>query len=84
MGVDDARSMQRYFVCHPGIRSSAHAQPPLVIGMTIGRKNSPAFPPFSLNCRQTAMTNPHIIERSRTQYAVSRDYVDRYVGERFI
>jgi len=86
MGADDARSMQRYFepkfleydLVHMHNRH-------FVISMTIEGEKVPAFSAVSLDlpphgADQTAM----IVERSRAQYSSSRDFVERYVGERYL
>jgi hypothetical protein len=85
MGADDARGMQRYFepkfleydLVHMHNRH-------FVVSMTIEGEKVPAFSAISLNlpAQQTDNT-AEIINRSRAQYAVSRDFVERYVGERY-
>ncbi len=86
MGADDARSMQRYFepkfleydLVHMHNRH-------FVISMTIEGEKVPAFSAISLNLPpQQADNTAEIINRSRAQYAVSRDFVERYVGERYM
>jgi hypothetical protein len=85
MGADDARGMQRYFepkfleydLVHMHNRH-------FVISMTIEGEKVPAFSAISLNLPpQQADNTAEIVERSRAQYAVSRDFVERYVGERY-
>lgn len=86
MGADDARSMQRYFepkfleydLVHMHNRH-------FVVSMTIGGEKVPAFSAISLNLppQQTDFTST-IVERSRAQYSVSREFVERYVGERYL
>lgn len=86
MGVDDARSMQRYFepkfleydLVHMHNRH-------FVISMTIEGEKVPGFSAISLNLPPDGQDFvDHIVERSRAQYAVSRDYVDRYVSDRYL
>ena len=86
MGVDDARSMQRYFEPRFLEYDLVHMHNRhFVISMTIEGEKIPGFSAISLNLPPDGDDyTPHIIERSRTQYAVSRDYVDRYVGERYL
>jgi hypothetical protein len=85
MGADDARGMQRYFepkfleydLVHMHNRH-------FVISMTIEGEKVPAYSAVSLNLPQLGPDNtPDIIQRSRAQYAASRDFVERYVGERY-
>jgi hypothetical protein len=85
MGADDARGMQRYFepkfleydLVHMHNRH-------FVISMTIEGEKVPAFSAISLNLpAQQADNTAEIINRSRAQYAVSREFVERYVGERY-
>ena len=86
MGVDDARSMQRYFEPRFLEYDLVHMHNRhFVISMTIEGEKIPGFSAISLNLPPDGDDySPHIIERSRAQYAVSRDYVDRYVGERYL
>jgi hypothetical protein len=85
MGADDARGMQRYFepkfleydLVHMHNRH-------FVISMTIEGEKVPAYSAVSLNLPQLGPDNTaDIIQRSRAQYAASRDFVERYVGERY-
>ncbi|HET7320488.1 MAG TPA: type IV secretion system DNA-binding domain-containing protein [Candidatus Saccharimonadales bacterium] len=86
MGADDARSMQRYFepkfleydLVHMHNRH-------FVISMTIEGEKVPAFSAVSLDLPpHSADQTAAIIERSRAQYSSSRDFVERYVGERYL
>lgn len=86
MGADDARSMQRYFepkfleydLVHMHNRH-------FVISMTIEGEKVPAFSAVSLDLPpQQFDETAAIVARSRSQYATSRDYVERYVGERYL
>jgi hypothetical protein len=86
MGVDDARSMQRYFEPKFEEYDLVHMHNRhFVISMTIEGEKVPGFSAISLNlpARPTDFS-ADIIDRSRKQYAVSRDFVDRYVQERYL
>lgn len=86
MSADDARSMQRYFepkfteydLVHMHNRN-------FVISMTIEGEKAQAFSATSLSLPPYAedYTVP-IVERSRATYASNRDFVERYVGERYM
>ena len=56
-----------------------------VISMTISGEKVPGFSAISLNLPpiQTDYT-AHIIENSRRLHGVSKEFVDRYVGERYL
>lgn len=86
MGADDARSMQRYFEPKFEEYDLVHMHNRhFVISMTIEGEKVPGFSAISLNLPpHQANYTADIIERSRRQYAVSRDYVDRYVQERYL
>ena len=86
MGVDDARNMQRYFEPRFTEYDLVHMHNRhFVLSMTIEGEKIPGFSAISLNLPpDTTDYSAHIIERSRAQYAVSRDFVDRYVGERYL
>ncbi|HEY1064075.1 MAG TPA: type IV secretion system DNA-binding domain-containing protein [Candidatus Saccharimonadales bacterium] len=86
MGVDDARSMQRYFEPRFLEYDLVHMHNRhFVISMTIEGEKIPGFSAISLNLPPEGPNYvSQIIERSRAQYSVSREYVDRYVGERYL
>lgn len=86
MGVDDARSMQRYFEPRFLEYDLVHMHNRhFVISMTIEGEKIPGFSAISLNLPPDGQDfTAHIVERSRAQYAVSREFVDRYVGERYL
>lgn len=86
MGVDDARSMQRYFEPRFLEYDLVHMHNRhFVISMTIEGEKIPGFSAISLNLPPDGPNyTPQIIERSRAQYSVSREFVDRYVGERYL
>lgn len=84
--ADDARAMARYFepkftdydIIHMHNRH-------FVISMTIDGEKTAAFSAISLNLPPISQNHSnYIIERSRSQYASSREYVERYVGERYL
>jgi len=84
--ADDARTMARYFepaftdydIIHMHNRH-------FVISMTIDGEKSPAFSAISLNLPDHREDHTaHIVDRSRGQYAASREYVEKYVGERYL
>jgi len=84
--ADDARIMMKYFepkfeehdLVHMNNRHFA-------ISMTIGGEKVPAFSAISLNL-PPFMTDysEQIIAHSRSQYALSRDDVERYVAEHYL
>jgi len=86
MGVDDARSMQRYFEPRFEEYDLVHMHNRhFVISTTIEGEKIAAFSAISLNLPPEPQDySAEIIARSRAQYAVSRDFVDRYVGERYL
>jgi hypothetical protein len=86
MGADDARGMMRYFepkfleydLVHMHNRH-------FVISMTIEGEKVPAFSAISLNLPpQQFDETANIVDRSRSQYAVSKEFVERYVNERYL
>jgi hypothetical protein len=86
MGADDARVMQRYFepkfleydLVHMHNRH-------FVVSMTIEGEKVPAYSAISLNLPpQNNDETSAIIERSRAEYSSSRDFVERYVSERYL
>jgi hypothetical protein len=86
MGVDDARSMQRYFEPRFEEYDLVHMHNRhFVISTTIEGEKIAAFSAISLNLPTQAVDqSAAIVERSRAQYAVSREFVDRYVGDRYL
>jgi hypothetical protein len=86
MGADDAGGMQRYFepkfleydLVHMHNRH-------FVVSMTIEGEKVPAFSAVSLSLPPLPPSQfDDIITRSRAQYSVTRDFVERYVGERYL
>lgn len=86
MGVDDARSMQRYFepkfleydLVHMNNRH-------FVISMTIEGEKVPAFSAISLSLPPIVGDQTDaIIARSRAEYGSSRTVVENFVGERYL
>lgn len=86
MGVDDARNMQRYFEPRFLEYDLVHMHNRhFVVSMTIEGEKIPGFSAITLNLPPDGPDyTAQIVERSRAQYAVSREYVDRYVGERYL
>lgn len=86
MSADDARTMARYFEPKFTEYDLVHMHNRhFVVTMTIEGEKVPAFSAITLNLPpivvdQTAM----IVERSRAQYASSREYVERYVNDRYL
>ena len=86
MGADDARGMLRYFEPKFEEYDLVHMHNRhFVVSMTIEGEKVPAFSAISLNLPpiQTDYT-AQIVERSRAHYAVSREYVERYINERYM
>ncbi len=85
MGADDARSMLRYFEPQFEEYDLVHMHNRhFVASMTIEGEKTPAFSAISLNLPpQRADYSSSIIANSRKQYASSREYVERYVNERY-
>ncbi len=84
--ADDARGMLKYFepkftdydLVHMHNRHFA-------ISMTIGGEKVPAFSAISLNLPPFQQDyTEQIIAHSRAQYAQSREYIERYVAERYM
>lgn len=86
MGADDARNMQRYFEPKFEEYDLVHMHNRhFVISMTIEGEKVPAFSAISLNLPpQGSDETAAIVASSRQQYASSRDYVERYVSERYL
>ncbi len=86
MSADDARSMERYFEPQFTQHDLVHMHNRhFVISMTIGGEKVPGFSAISLNLpADGANYVEHIVENSRRTYSVSRDFVDRYVNERYL
>ncbi len=86
MGVDDARSMTRYFEPRFEEYDLVHMHNRhFVISTTIEGEKIAAFSAISLNLpEQVTDQSEAIIARSRAEYAVSREFVDRYVGDRYL
>ncbi|HET6925137.1 MAG TPA: type IV secretion system DNA-binding domain-containing protein [Candidatus Saccharimonadales bacterium] len=86
MGADDARGMLRYFEPKFEEYDLVHMHNRhFVISLTIEGEKVPAFSAISLNLPpQQEDHSAVIVERSRAQYAVSRQYVERYVQERYL
>jgi hypothetical protein len=85
MGADDARVMLRYFEPKFEEYDLVHMHNRhFVISMTIEGEKTAAFSAISLNLPPQQMDySAAIIENSRARYASSREYVVRYVNERY-
>jgi hypothetical protein len=86
MGADDARSMLRYFEPRFEEYDLVHMHNRhFVVSMTIEGEKVPAFSAISLNLPEKQDDySAYIIDRSRAQYASSREYVEKYVNERYM
>jgi hypothetical protein len=86
MSADDARSMERYFEPQFTQHDLVHMHNRhFVISMTIEGEKVPGFSAISLNLPPDGDDySAHIIDRSRASYGVSRDFVDRYVNDRYL
>jgi hypothetical protein len=86
MSADDARSMERYFEPQFTQHDLVHMHNRhFVISMTIGGEKVPGFSAISLNLPPDGENYvAHIVDNSRRTYSVSRDFVDRYVNERYL
>jgi len=86
IGADDAKVMLRYFepkfteydLIHQHTRH-------FVLTMTIDGEKVPAFSAVTLNLPPLQFSHvDEIVEHSRSLYASSRAYVDKYVSERYL
>ncbi len=86
MGADDARSMQRYFEPKFEEYDLVHMHNRhFVISMTIEGEKVPAFSAITVNLPTHQFDETaNIIERSRGEYSVTKEFVERYVGERYL
>lgn len=86
MSADDARTMLKYFEPKFEEHDLVHMHNRhFVISMTIDGEKVPGFSAISLNLPpNTADYSEHIAANSRARYSVSRDFVDRYVHERYL
>jgi hypothetical protein len=86
MSADDARSMERYFEPQFTQHDLVHMHNRhFVISMTIEGEKVPGFSAISLNLPPDGENFvAHIVDNSRRSYSVSRDFVDRYVNERYL
>jgi hypothetical protein len=86
MSADDARTMLKYYEPQFTEYDLVHMHNRhFVISMTIDGEKVPSFSAISLNLPSPGedYTN-HIIDNSRRSYSVSREFVDRYVRERYM
>lgn len=86
MSADDARTMQRYFEPKFTEYDLVHMHNRhFVISMTIEGEKVPGFSAISLNLPpQGEDYTAHIVDRSRASYSVSREFIDRYVHDRYL
>lgn len=84
--ADDARIMLKYFEPKFEEHDLVHMHNRhFAISMTIEGEKVPAFSAISLNLPPFQYDySSEIIQRSRAQYAVTRDYVERYVAEHYL
>ncbi len=85
-GADDARIMLKYFEPHFDEHDLIHMHNRhFIISMTIAGEKVQAFSGITLNLPPQAEDySARIIDRSRTRYASSREYVERFVRERYL
>ncbi len=85
MGADDARVMLRYFEPRFEEYDLVHMHNRhFVISLTINGEKTPAFSAISLNLPpQQADYSAAIVDNSRALYGSSREYVQRYINERY-
>ncbi len=84
--ADDARLMLKYFEPKFTEHDLVHMHNRhFAINMTIGGEKVPAFSAISLNLPPiTSDYSADIIAHSRARYAKDRDYIERYVAERYM
>jgi Type IV secretion-system coupling protein DNA-binding domain len=84
--ADDARTMLKYFEPRFEEHDLIHMHNRhFVISMTIEGEKVQAFSGITLNLpAQIEDHNAHIVDRSRAQYASSKEFVDRFVHERYL
>ncbi|HSH18166.1 MAG TPA: DUF87 domain-containing protein [Candidatus Saccharimonadales bacterium] len=85
MGADDARVMLRYFEPRFEEYDLVHMHNRhFVISITINGEKTPAFSAISLNLPpQQADYSAAIMDNSRALFGSSREYVERYINERY-
>jgi hypothetical protein len=86
MSADDAGTMQKYFEPKFTDHDLVHMHNRnFVLSMTIEGEKVQAFSATSLNLPPYGEDyTAHIVEHSRRSYASSLDFVERYVGERYL
>ena len=86
MSADDATKMLRYFQPKFEEHDLVHMHNRhFVVSMTIDGEKVPAFSAISLNLpEQSKDYSQAIIEHSRSQYAMGREFVEHLVGERYM
>jgi hypothetical protein len=86
MSADDARTMTKYFEPKFTEFDLVHMHNRhFVISMTIEGEKIQAFSAISLNLPPHTVDNSSaIVANSRKNFAISREYVERYVSERYL
>ncbi len=86
MSADDARTMQKYFEPKFTDHDLVHMHNRnFVLSMTIEGEKVQAFSATSLNLPPYGEDHtPTIVEYTRRAYASSKEFVERYVGERYL
>ncbi|MFA5004477.1 MAG: type IV secretion system DNA-binding domain-containing protein [Candidatus Saccharimonadales bacterium] len=84
--ADDARTMLKYFEPKFDEHDLVHMHNRhFAISMTIGGEKVQAFSAISLNLPEYQEDfSAQIIQHSRSQFAATRDYIERYVAERYM
>lgn len=84
--ADDARGMLKYFEPKFEEHDLVHMHNRhFAISMTIGGEKVPAFSAISLNLPEFQFDyTPQIVQHSRETYCNTRDYIERYVAERYM
>ncbi len=85
MGADDARGMLRYFEPKFEEYDLVHMHNRhFVVNMTIEGEKSPAFSAITLDLPPHQFDETaHIIEHTRSQYALHRESVEEFIAERY-
>lgn len=86
MSADDANSMTRYFEPRFTANDLVHTNNRhFVVSMTISGEKTPAFSAISLNLPPYGEDySQSIIDYSRSRYSSTREYVEKYVSERYL
>lgn len=86
MSADDSNAMTRYFEPRFTSNDLVHTNNRhFVVSMTIDGEKTPAFSAISLNLPPYGEDySQSIIDYSRSRYSSTREYVEKYVGERYL